>query len=175
MCTEPCFLCSPTPSLSDLHHKFPCLLLTGWFLFRASSSDSYCTRVCVVTVHQKEGGKWQTKRGGKGKPNIQRSQGLEGHAHNWPRVRGRAAAHPPFLSLFLSTFLSASPESPVALALLINQMVINNSNIFSARGEMGEKMALLRFNKGYKHEHIQAYKLCFSPLSNLDGLGSQVR
>lgn len=62
---SPVFYAAQPPSLSDLHHKFPCLLLTGWFLFRAGFSESYCMRVSVVTVLQKEGGKWQTKRGEK--------------------------------------------------------------------------------------------------------------
>lgn len=50
-----------------------------------------------------------------------------GHAHNWSGVRGRPHTHPPSASLFLYLHISGSP---VALALLINQMVINNSNLF---------------------------------------------
>lgn len=47
----------------------------------------------------------------KEKLNIE-TPGLWGRAHNWPSVRGRTAAHPPF-SLHLPTCIS--PQPPVAL------------------------------------------------------------
>lgn len=126
MSTEPGFPCSPATPIR-FASKNPCLLWTGWFVFPAGSSASRGMKAPCGNSTPGRGREAANKERGKEKLNMWRSQVLRVTLINWSRMRGCAATHPPLaLSNSLYLFICISFKSLVVLALLINQIVINN-------------------------------------------------